>query len=916
MTNVPKNCLMLVDGNAVFHRAFHALPDTMQTKSGQKTNAIYGFITTLLKAIKDLEPQYVAVAFDVKEPTFRHKMYAGYKAHRAETATELVDQIPFIHNVVEAFNLPLYTAPGFEADDIIGTLAEQARNENVPVVIVTGDNDSLQLVDDGKIMVYTMKRSLADTVLLDEAGTIEKFGVKPNQIVDYKALAGDSSDEIPGVAGIGAKTAATLLTAKPDLKSLLAAIDNNEKIDGVSATVIEKIKAHRADAELSYILATIRRDAPVKLDLEKSVLHDFDPKKLTELFKQLEFFSLISRLPQPVKGAQTALDFSDSSTNMAPAKRDWAYNTVKTESELKLLVEKLSSQTTITLDTETDDLHGPLIGLSFAVAENEGWYVPVVPEHGATLNRVEIMKALRPVLENPKIGKIGHNIKYDYKAIEKEGVVVAPIVFDTMIASYVLTAHLRNHDLDTLALREFGYQMISFSSLFPPKTKQPRLLNIAADTVAEYAAEDAIITHRLYKKLAQDLAKSKKLQTVFDDIDIPLIPVLAQMEENGVLVDAKALENLKHLLTKKVETLRTSVMSHAKNKELNLNSPAQLQIFLFEDLGLPKDAIKATKTGISTAAGELDKLKGLHPVVNQLLEYRELTKLLNTYVETLPNLIAKDGRIHAQFNQTIAATGRLSSSDPNMQNIPIHSELGNEIRKAFVAPKGWAILSLDYSQIELRIIAHITGDERLQAVFKSGRDIHAEVAKELGIDRRAAKAINFGIFYGLSAYGLSQSLGIDPKDAKKYIDNYLDSYPKVREYLKTVRETLKQQGYVETLFGRKREIPEIYSGNVMVRASAERMAVNMPAQGTQADLIKLAMIKTQNWINEMYTDPTAKPKMILQVHDELDFEVPESELKLVAAKIKQIMENVHKFDVPITAEAASGPSWGTLTPLA
>ncbi len=898
----PKDSLLLIDGHALLHRSFHALPP-LKTKNGLPTNAVYGFIATILKAFEEFKPKYCAVAFDLSGPTFRHKAYEGYKASRAETPTDLVAQMPYAYQVVEALNIPIFTKEGFEADDVIGTLATQAKKKKVPVVIVTGDRDTFQLVDDEAVFVYMIRRAITDTILYDEQAVKERMGVTPKQIIDFKALAGDSSDEIPGINGIGEKTAVTILSQAKSIDILYDKLKSKDDLDGVSERIRQKLIEGEKSARQSYELAKIDCDVSITIDLDACKIHDYDATKASAVLQKLEFFSLVKRLPNLLP--------QESKVHNPTQKRDWQYEIIATKPEIETMVKELSNGKVLALDTESDSLRGDIIGISLAGNGKRGYYIPLIKEHGAKLSKLEVADILRPLITNKSISKIGHNIKYDLHSLDQLGLSVSPVAFDTMVAAYVLHAHMRNFDLETLSMRELGYTMISFQDVAQGKGKDATLVSADGEKVAEYAAEDAIITYRLYEVYQKQLAQESSLKKVAETIDFPLVPVLFDMEKQGVCLDKKILIQLEKELEKEIDQLREKIENYAK-EPINVNSPAQLQKLLFEDLGLAKGNIKTTKTGISTAAGELEKLQGLHPVVDLILRYRELTKLQSTYVLTLPHLIDSEGRVHTQFSQTTAATGRLASNDPNLQNIPIRTELGNKIREAFVAPKGYSFVSLDYSQFELRIIAHLSEDKQLQQVFLDGRDIHDEVAKRLKIDRRAAKAINFGIIYGLSAFGLSRAIKISPPLAKEYIDAYFATYKGLADYLTKTKVEIREKGYVETLFGRRREIPEIYASNAVVRAAAERMAINMPAQGTESDIMKLAMIEIEAWLDEEYGDKQERPYMVLQVHDSLLFEVPEAFVKPVIKKVKSLMEDACKLSVPLIADPSIGKNWGQL----
>lgn len=898
----PKDSLLLIDGHALLYRSFHGMPP-LQTKDGTPTHAIFGFINTIFKAIEELQPKYIAVSFDLSGPTFRHKSFEGYKAHRAPMPDGLSTQIPLAQELVASLNIPIFTKEGFEADDVIGTLAAQAKPSNVPVVIATGDKDSFQLVDDSTF-VYSMRRSMTDTALYDREAVIERMGVTPEQIPHYKALAGDASDAIPGIAGIGEKTAITILKECKTIDTLYDTIHAGKEIPGISQRIYDKIKEGEAIARQSLELATIDRDVPITLKLEDCVVHEYDDEAANQVFQKLEFFSLFKRLP-------TIMPHKETPQTKADTPHDWDFTLVTTKAELEAMILTLTGSDWLAVDTETDGLSGPIIGISLANSGTYGYYIPTVAAHGAELTKEEIATLLKPFLEDPRIKKIGHNIKYDMCSLDQLGITLAPISFDTMIAAYLLHSHIRSFDFDSTAQRELGYTPISFSDTAGSKKKEATLLDADAEKVAEYAAEDAVITYRLFEHFSKLFKDNPDLQKIATTLEFPLIPVLKAMEQHGVCIDKHALNTLEKKLATEIERVQKEIESCAK-EPININSPAQLQKLLFEELQLSSAGLSKTQNGISTAAQELEKLQGQHPIIDAIMKYRELTKLQNTYVKTLPELIDEAGRIHTEFSQTTAATGRLSSVNPNLQNIPIRSELGNEIRKAFTAPRGYTLVSLDYSQFELRIIAHLSGDKKLQQVFLDNRDIHAEVAKQLGIDRRGAKAINFGIVYGLSAFGLAQALKIDPKTARQYIDAYFATYPELHAYLEKTKQQIREQGYVETLFGRRREIPEIHAANAIVRAQAERMAINAPAQGTEADLMKLAMIRTHDWIEQEYTGQKERPYLLLQIHDSFLFEVPEGEVKKVSAKAKEIMEGVTTLDVPLIVDCSTGANWGEL----
>lgn len=919
---------ILIDGNALVHRAFHALPP-LETKSGELVNAVYGFLTIFFKALKEIKPAYVAVTFDKAKKTFRNDMYAEYKATRVKAPQELYDQIPKIKELLKLFNIPIYELDGYEADDVIGTIChlKTAKRPDIETMIVTGDLDTLQLVDDNT-KVYSLKRGLSDTIIYDTKAVQERFeGLKPNQMVDYKALRGDPSDNIPGVKGIGEKTAITLLTQFKSLENLYKNIDSKK----ISESVREKLIEHKDDAFLSYKLATIIKDAPVKFDLQAAKIKEYNRQAVMDVLQKYQFASLTNKLPDFGEGAITFMAPEPTATSAHPEKHD--YQIIKTDAELDKFVKLLNKQKIFAFDTETtglDPFNLQLLGISFSWQDNQAFYVPIAEIKGEGLfEEIKIksdwLAKLQPALENSKISKLGHNVKYDAEVLLNYNIKVEPLVFDPMIASYLLNPGSRSHGLDNLSFVEFGYQKTSFMQLttLANKKKIP-ITQVPLEKLGSYSCEDADFTWRLYKKLSKKL-ESEKLIKLFNEIEMPLVPVLIDMEQNGIKVDLKFLKEFSKKLTWQIDELSQKIYKIA-GQEFNIASPAQLKEILFDKLQISTQGIGRTKTGFSTAADELDKLKGRHMIIDFISEYRELSKLLSTYIDALPELInkktglasAKAGRVHTSFNQTITSTGRLSSSNPNLQNIPIKTKLGREVRKAFIADKGNKIVSADYSQIELRIVASISEDKNMIAAFANNEDIHTitaakmnnvkpeEVTKDM---RRAAKEVNFGIMYGMGANGLAARTGISRDEAAEFISKYFEAFPGIKKYINETKDFVRDNGYVETLFGRRRYLPDIHSGVPNIAAGAERMAVNMPIQGTAADLIKLAMIK----IHKKLAAISPKSRMILQVHDELVFEVPAKDVAKVSDFVAQEMENVHQFRCPIKVEVESGDNWGELT---
>ena len=912
-----KDRFVLIDGNALVHRAFHAIPE-LTTKSGQHVNAVYGFVSILLRVLKDLKPEYVAAAFDRKEKTFRHEMSEDYKATRVKAPDELYEQIPIVKEVLDVLNIPVFEKAGFEADDVIGTLAKKHAN-GTHVTIVSGDHDLLQLVNDN-IDVYTMKRSISDVVIYDGAGVKERYqGLTPEQLVDYKALAGDSSDNIPGVKGVGDKTAIALLTAHKNLERLYKDVDAG-LTDDMKPRVQALLTEHKKDAFMSKELATIQTDVPVKFTLQDALLKDYDHNDVVKLFQELEFRSLVPRVTEladnvGARGGQQDLFGTSSAPREKPKNKK--YHLVQTEKELVAFVHKLAQVKVFALDTETDSLDslfGGLVGASFSWKKHEGYYVDY-----KSAKKCKSWSKLVTILENPTQQKIGHNIKYDLEVLRAHEIDLQGIAFDTMIASYLLNAGARQNKLSQAAIAELGYEMQPIEELIGKGKDQKSMADVAVEDVSWYACEDADVTWQLYKPFKQQIQK-EGMDKLMKDVEVPLISVLATMEQHGALIDVEFLQKMHTSLAKRIAKLEKDIHKHAGH-EFNIASPKQLSEVLFEGLDISTHNIKKTKTGISTSASELEKLRGVHPIIERIMQYRELTKLQSTYVDALPKMIApKTGRVHTSFNQTIAATGRLSSSDPNLQNIPIRTEEGREIRKAFIARRGYSLLAIDYSQIELRVVAALAKDNKMIETFQRGEDIHTRTAAEIhGVEpadvtkdmRRSAKEVNFGVLYGMGAFGLASRTGISHVEAQEFIEQYFASFPSVREYVEQTKIDATQKGYAETRIGRRRYLPEIKSHNHQLRRSGERMAINMPVQGLAADILKLAMID----VNKQLPSISQNTKMILQVHDELVFEVPTKEVKTVCKKIVQIMEDAYTLAVPIKAEGHAGKNWGEMEPV-
>lgn len=901
--------LALIDAHALIHRAYHALPP-MSTSAGTPTNAVYGFTAMLLKVMAALKPTHMVAAFDVKGPTFRHDEYKDYKAHRPKADEELIVQFDLVRDVVRAFNIPILEKKGYEADDIIGTLTAEV-SQGAKKIIVTGDMDVLQLVDD-TTTVFTLKRGVTDTVLYTAAGVRERFGFAPPHLVDYKGLCGDVSDNIPGVAGIGEKTAQELVAQFGSIENIY------EHMDELKPRVQAKLRGQKTAALQSRRLATIRRDVPLTFDLAQAQLSDYDQDSVRRVFAKLEFRSFLQRLPKSSRpGAPPSL--LSHKTGEAPLFPMPAhYHLVEAAADIAALKRRLVKAKLIAFDTETERLGArgePIVGMSFALRQARGkpleaWYVPVT--------RASV-KAWQDILENPAIAKVGHNLKYDYGVLKQSGLTLSPIVFDSMIASYLLRPDGRQHSLDALAAELLDHQTIPITDLIGTGKEQRSMADVPRQNIAVYAAEDAEITLRLYEHFSPKL-KEEGLTRVMAELEVPLIPVLADMELTGVQLDTTLLAKLGERMRRRVKKLKARIWQVA-GEEFNVNSTLQLRRILYEKLLIPTDRIARTQTGYSTAAAELAKIRDLHPIIALLEEYRELTKLLNTYIATLPTLVdPQTKRIHTSFNQTMAATGRLSSSDPNLQQIPARTELGQAIRAAFVADRGKVLIKADYSQLELRIAAHISQDAKMVAAFRAGEDIHrATAAWVYGIEpaqvtdaqRREAKTLNFGVLYGMGPRAFAQAAGISLEQARSFIERYQEQYIGITRLVAATVEQARSLGFVETLFGRRRYVPEINAHTPVIRAQAERIAFNFPIQGTEADLLKKAMIALQHYLKQHH--PAAA--MVLTVHDELVCEVPATAATAIGRAMKKIMEGVTTLDVPLVVEVSGGPNWRDVVPL-
>lgn len=891
-----KKRLFLIDGAALAYRTYFAFArNPLINSRGEQVSVIFGFSRILLNLLDQEKPDLFAVIFDSPEPTFRHEIYAEYKAQRQRMPEDMAEQLPRLEQLMNALDLPLIRKPGYEADDIMGTLARDAAARGYQTVLVTGDKDLMQLVDDDTV-VYYPHRAGEKIEWLDAAGVTEKMGVPPAQIIDYLALCGDSSDNIPGVPGIGPVGALALLKKYGSLEALLEQVDSVESKKHRAA-----LQEHADLARLSKTLATIHCNVPLDTGIENLHLRPIPPDKAADFFREMDLPSLVERF----------------STRTAAVHR---YELVSDLEALAALVERLRGCGAFALDTETtsvDPTRAELVGLSFSCAEGEAWYVPVKGPADLTADQQplpagEVLTALAPLLADPAIKKCGHNAKYDLLVLSRHGVEVAGLFCDTMVADYLLNPSGFQHNLDAVSLEHLGLKKIPTSQLLGTGRNQRTMDQVPIAQVAEYACEDADYTWRLQQVLMPKL-ESLGLRPLLEEVEVPLIHVLMVMERHGVALDELYLAAMSGELEQELRVIEKSIYELAGHK-FNINSPKQLGEILFNELKLP--SARRTKTGFSTDVGVLEELAGAHPLPQRILDYRQLAKLKSTYVDALPRLVnPATGRVHTSFNQTVAATGRLSSTEPNLQNIPIRTEVGRRIRRAFIpGDEGHVILDADYSQIELRIMAHLSGDKTLRDSFVAGEDVHvrtaalvfkvpqAEVTPE---QRRRAKEVNFGIMYGMGAYGLASRLGLANDEAEQFIQAYFVSYPGVQEYmLRTVREA-RQNGYVTTLLGRRRMVPEIASDNRRVREFAERTAINTPIQGSAADLIKVAMIRIQKRLEE----EKSAARMIMQVHDELVFEVPRAEAEAARELVRSEMEGAIRLDVPVRVETGIAGNW-------
>ncbi len=888
--------LILIDGHALVHRAFHALPQTLASPTGVLTNAVYGFTAVLIKAIKDIKPDYIVATFDLAGPTFRHEEFADYKAHREKAPEGLHEQVPRVKEVLTAFGIPIFEKAGFEADDVIGSVCEKTRKiDGLQTIIATGDLDTLQLVEDDKVVVLTLRKGVTDTVLYNEDEVRKRYGLEPEQVVDYKGLKGDPSDNIPGVSGVGEKTASALIQTFGSLDNLY------EKISGfkfpiskkdkakikppLSEKLIQKLIENKETAIFSRKLSTIIKDVDIDFKLEDAEWRKkMKKEEIARVFQSMGFYSLLKRVSEIDGSAPLATDTvaGVQTSFLPPAAAGPRVKELKTDKDMAGLLAKLTNQKDFALDV-TDD------SISFAFDTKE--CLSVSFEY--FLRNKELSSGLKAVLENPKINKTGHDFKIISKHLLGKGIHVEGISFDSKIAAYLINSDLRDYSLDKIYFTELKQNMDP-----SPKKRPGFILELKEKLIAKLKHGDTL--------------------WVFEKIELPLSIVLAEMELNGIKIDLDAITKLGKTTVKELGKLEKKIHELA-GKEFNINSPQQMSAVLFEHLKIAGKHKKTGKGAISTAAPELEKLSGAHPIIDLILKYRELQKLKTTYIEPFPALVSGNGRLCTTFNQTGTTTGRLSSEEPNLQNIPIRTEIGQEFRKVFIASKGYKLVSFDYSQLELRIAAHISKDKKMTEAFKRGEDIHTRTAAEIfGVPasevtanmRREAKVLNFGILYGMGVMGFQRASGVDRAKAREFIDRYMREFSGIARYMQEMKDKVRRDGYVTTIFGRRRSLPEAFSGMPQLVSQAERMAINMPVQGTAADLIKLSMIKIHDLIHKEKAEKNIK--LLLQVHDELLFEVKDELTKEWSGKIRDIMENVHKLEVPLIVDAKYGINWAEM----
>lgn len=878
--------LILIDGHALVHRAFHALPQTLASPTGVLTNAVYGFTAVLIKVIKDIKPDYIVATFDLAGPTFRHEEFADYKAHREKAPEGLHEQVPRVKEILTAFGIPIFEKAGFEADDVIGSVCEKTRKvKDLQTIIATGDMDTLQLVQDDKVVVMTLKKGITDTVVYNEEEVIKRYGIKPEQMIDFKGLKGDPSDNIPGVPGVGEKTASILIQKFGNLENLYKEIEKptKKKIkDGISEKLVQKLIENKNTAFFSKKLSTIIKDVNIDFKLEDAEWRNkMKKEEVSRVFQSMGFYSLLKRVSEIDGSAPliTGGTIPEQTSFLPPAGTGPKVKELKTDKDIADLFIKITKQNDFALDIYENNIN-------FALNSKECFSVSF---ENFSKNK-ELHSNFRAILENPKINKAGHDLKAISKYFLGRGIHLEGISFDSKIAEYLINSDLRDYSLDKIYFIEFKQNMD-----IDPKKRPGFILELKDKLIAKLKYGDTL--------------------WVFEKIELPLSIVLAEMELSGIKIDLNAITKLGKTIVKELGKLENKIHGLA-GKEFNINSPQQMSAILFEHLKITGKLKKTGKGAISTAAPELEKLSGEHPIIDLILKYRELQKLKTTYVEPFPTLVNKDGRICTTYNQTGTTTGRLSSEEPNLQNIPVRTDIGQEFKKVFIVSPGYKLVSFDYSQIELRIAAHISKDKKMSEAFKRGEDIHTRTAAEIfGVEankvtagmRRQAKVLNFGILYGMGVMGFQRASGTDRATAKGFIDRYMREFSGVARYMQEMKDRVRRDGYVTTIFGRRRQLPEAFSGMPQLVSQAERMAINMPIQGTAADLIKMSMIKIHDLIHKEKAEE--KIKLLLQVHDELLFEIKDGLIKEWSGKIRDIMENVHKFDVPLIVDSKYGINW-------
>lgn len=929
--------LVLLDSHALIHRAYHAIPPNLTSPNGEPTNATYGFTSTLLKVLSELKPDYIAATFDVG-PSFRREVFAEYKATRPKLADDLAVQLSRARDVVEAFSIPQFGLERYEADDLLGTLARQASERGVDTVIVTGDSDTFQLIGP-RTTVLTFARQFGETVLYDDAKIRERYGLEPHQLIDFKALKGDPSDNIPGVPGVGEKTATKLVQTYGSIANLY------EQLDKLDPKLRDKFTAAKENLMRGVRLVTIVTDAPVQLDLNACRVTQFDRERVLKFFREMGFRSLIDRLPggttRATQGERIDGDTAEATPDNAPIRTD--YHLVDNDAAMAALVAKVQSLKAFAFDVETtgtDSMRAQLVGISIGLGQGEAYYIPVqntiAPTsddgregqlslestsspgvvHPPSLALDYVLSRLKSIFENESISKYAHNAKYDATVLAEAGGDVRGIAFDTMVAASLVEPGGQSLGLKGLVFAKFGVEMTEIAELIGKGKKQITMAEVDLQKVSDYACADADYTYRLVEYY-QPLLAEYDAGKLFREVEMPLVPVLMEIERTGVLLDLDFLAKMSVTLTTRLNELEKEIFAHTG--EINIASPQQLGNALFNQLKLSSDKLPKTKTGqISTAAEVLESLRGSHPVIPLILEHRELSKLQGTYVDAFPALVnPKTGRVHTDYNQTGVATGRVSSSNPNLQNIPIRTELGRQVRRAFIAAKGYQLIDADYSQVELRILAHITRDPGLLEAFARGEDIHASTAARLfnvplaqvtDEMRRLGKSINFGIAYGITDYGIANRTDLSIQESRTLMENYFTQYARVKEYIDNTKREARERGFVQTLLGRRRYFPELQSTarvHQQSRNSAEREAINMPIQGSAADIIKLAMIRLHRELHAR----NLRARMILQVHDELVLECPDEEISRVAPLVREVMENAYPLESRLKADVGVGPNW-------